>query len=29
MIKVPNNLYIKWSDEKGYGVFTDKPIAKG
>tara|TARA_Y100000287_G_scaffold104539_1_gene83710 strand:+ start:936 stop:1340 length:405 start_codon:yes stop_codon:yes gene_type:complete len=29
MLKVPNNLYVKWTDEKGYGVFSDKPIAKG
>tara|TARA_R110000744_G_scaffold65071_1_gene133707 strand:- start:208 stop:600 length:393 start_codon:yes stop_codon:yes gene_type:complete len=28
-MKVPNNLYVKWTDEKGYGVFTDKPIKKG
>ena len=28
-IKVPNNLYVKWTDEKGYGVFTDKFIKKG
>jgi len=27
-IKVPNNLYVKWTDEKGYGVFTDKFIKK-
>lgn len=29
MIKVPYNLYVKWTDERGYGVFTEKPIAKG
>ena len=28
-MKVPNNLYVKWTGEKGYGVFTDKPIKKG
>ncbi len=28
-IKIPNNLYVKWTDEKGYGVFTDKFIKKG
>ena len=29
MLKVPNNLYVEWTDEKGYGVFSDKPIYKG
>jgi len=29
MLKVPNNLYVKWTEEKGYGVFSDKPIWKG
>jgi|TARA_B100000768_G_scaffold110311_1_gene102271 SET domain-containing protein len=29
MLKVPNNLYVKWTEEKGYGVFSDKPILKG
>tara|TARA_R110000744_G_scaffold320994_1_gene427109 strand:- start:57 stop:449 length:393 start_codon:yes stop_codon:yes gene_type:complete len=28
-MKVPNNLYIKWTDKKEYGVFTDKLIKKG
>ena len=28
MLKVPNNLYVKWTDEKGYGVFTDTLIKK-
>mgnify|MGYP000020329029 FL=1 len=28
-MKVPNNLYVKWTDKKGYGVFTDTPIKKG
>ena len=23
-LKIPNNLYVKWTEEKGYGVFTDK-----
>ena len=29
MLKVPNNLYVKWTDEKGYAVFSDEPIKKG
>ena len=29
MLKVQNNLYVKWTEEKGYGVFSDKPIKKG
>ena len=29
MLKIPNNLYIKWTDKKGYGVFTDKFINEG
>tara|TARA_B100001093_G_scaffold471183_1_gene493244 strand:+ start:470 stop:868 length:399 start_codon:yes stop_codon:yes gene_type:complete len=29
MLKVPNNLYVKWTEEKGYGVFSEQPIFKG
>jgi hypothetical protein len=28
-LKIPNNLFVKWTDEKGYGVFTDKFIKEG
>lgn len=28
-LKIPNNLYVKWTDKKGYGVFTDKFIKEG
>jgi len=28
-LKVPNNLYVKWTDGKGYGVFTNKFIKRG